>query len=92
MTACPVCGKHVRADRCSWHLDNECAGANSAPAALPSCEAKNTEGAGASNEVGGEAEKGGGADGEGGVPKNGVGSEVAGGMNALVAELTCPVW
>lgn len=87
MTTCPVCGQDVQADLCSWHLDHDCAGATPAPAAPSVCEGKGTGGVG-----GNEREEGRGG-GEGAVaPKKDAGNEATGGLNALAAELTCPVW
>eukprot|EP00752_Nemacystus_decipiens_P009570 g8550.t1 len=85
MTKCPVCGQNVQADLCSWHLDHECAGVNPAPAAAsPVCEGK-----GAGRVGGNRREAGGGS--EEATRKEDAGSEATGGLNALAAELTCPV-
>lgn len=89
MTTCPVCGQNVQADLCSWHLDNDCAGVNPSPAASPVCGGKSTAvGGGGGNKTGAAA----GAGSEKATPKKDAGSEATGGLNALAAELTCPVW
>ncbi|CAN0496400.1 unnamed protein product [Ectocarpus sp. 12 AP-2014] len=80
MTSCPVCGKQVQADLCSLHLDTDCSGVK------PS-------GGGRKEEVRDEVGSGNGAEADSGkaVPKKDAGSEAAGGLNALAAELTCPI-
>lgn len=80
---CPVCGEHVRADLCSRHLDTDCAGAT------PAADGK---GAGAVGDDGEEGAGGKGSGGGAGAKKKDGGSEAQGGLNALAAELTCPVW
>eukprot|EP00903_Cladosiphon_okamuranus_P009192 g8779.t1 len=81
MTKCPVCGQSVQADLCSWHLDHECAGVCPAPAAAASsvCDGKSTGGdsSRSKREAGGE--------------EGAAGNEAKGGLNALAAELTCPI-
>ncbi|CAM9354004.1 unnamed protein product [Ectocarpus sp. 4 AP-2014] len=80
MTTCPVCGKQVQADLCSLHLDTDCSGVE------PS-------GGGRKEEVRDEVDSGNGGEADSGkaVPKKDAGSEAAGGLNALAAELTCPI-
>lgn len=90
MTTCPVCGKNVQADLCSWHLDNDCAGVNPAPAVSSVCEDKSTGGVGGIERGAGGEEGGRGS--EDAAPKKDAGSEATGGLDALAAELTCPVW
>lgn len=107
MTTCPVCGKHVRADLCSLHLDTDCTGVNPAVAAAAATAGTAAAAAAAPppDEGGGKSKTSGVAggddkgDGGGGgaesgevAPTKGPGAEAAGGLNALAAELTCPVW
>ncbi|CBN79250.1 conserved unknown protein [Ectocarpus siliculosus] len=75
MTTCPVCGEQVQADLCSLHLDTDCSGG------------------GRKEEVRDEVGSGNGGEADSGktVPKRDTGSEAAGGLNALAAELTCPI-
>ncbi|CAB1112882.1 unnamed protein product [Ectocarpus sp. CCAP 1310/34] len=80
MTACPVCGKQIQADLCSLHLDTDCSGVTPSGGGLKE-EVRDEVGSG----NGGEADSG------KAVPKKDVGSEAAGGLNALAAELTCPI-
>ncbi|CAM9495520.1 unnamed protein product [Ectocarpus sp. 6 AP-2014] len=75
MTTCPVCGKQVQADLCSLHLDTDCSGGGRKE------EVRDEVGSGNSGE----------ADSGKTVPKKDAGSEAAGGLNALAAELTCPI-
>lgn len=94
MTKCPVCGQKVQADLCSWHLDHECAGVHPAPAAAasPVREGKSTGGLGGDKREAPEEEAGGGSD-EAAARKKDAGREATkGGLNALAAELTCPIW
>lgn len=86
-----MCGKPVRADLCSLHLDTDCAGVSSAS----SKGGHGVEAAGAGNRKGKsggksspEGEK---TESEREAQGKGV-SEAAGGLTALAAELTCPVW
>ncbi|CAM9328066.1 unnamed protein product, partial [Hapterophycus canaliculatus] len=79
---CPVCGEHVRADLCSWHLDTDCAGGE------PAADGKGADTMGDDGEEGGRGDGPGG--GTGAQKKDGK-SEAEGGLNALAAELTCPV-
>lgn len=103
LVSCPVCRKKVRADLCSRHLDTDCAGMSSADdPVLESSE----EGSENKERVGGEGGKGAGGrgaekgEGEGGASGRAAAeakrekeaSETAGGLTALGAELTCPVW
>lgn len=106
MTTCPVCGEHVQADLCSLHLDTNCTGVNVAPP--PAGDDKldgGVEGAKANieqqTERGGESSSSAAAaaaeeeDARAGREEVGRGdgeSEAAGGLTALAAELTCPVW
>ena len=96
MTECPVCGQNVQADLCSWHLDHECAGVNQVPAASSLvCEGRSTGGVGGHKSETREGGAGGGSAGGGSdeaARKKDADSEATGGLNALAAELTCPVW
>lgn len=88
MTSCPVCGQQVKADLCSLHLDTDCAGVmSSSPPPL------NVE---TSSSIIKDKEKvEGGASCSSSPPEvrnKEKESETAGGMSALAAELTCPVW
>lgn len=101
LTSCPVCGKRVRADLCSHHLDTQCTGVSSdakeqlrqetrtgkedrrqQSSAVPcgGASSPTAEEAGTTE----QAKKSGEGD-----ERNG---ETAGGLKALAAELTCPVW
>lgn len=93
VTACPVCGKHVRADLCSLHLDTDCSGVGPASPASDKDRAAGSGEIGKDEEVMGlnisskdtEAEEEGGRRGK-------LDAVRAGGLEALAAELTCPVW
>ena len=91
--SCPVCGQKVRADLCSRHLDTDCAGMSPADPPLLGTSAgggikkegdggseKREEGVEATDRVAAEAKR------------EKEASEAAGGLTALGAELTCPVW
>lgn len=91
MTACPVCGVKVKTDMCSVHLDTDCSGV---PAVSPlegnggaEDDSRSGDAKTESVDKGGEGEKGNKGN-EGGAAKD----EASGGLTALAAELTCPVW
>lgn len=98
MTSCPVCGERVRADLCSHHLDTQCTGISADAVGHAGREGSGQEveetkttassSASATSNGNGGAGK---AVGQGDGTK-GENSEAAGGMTALAAELTCPVW
>lgn len=91
MTNCPVCGQSIQADLCSWHLDHECAGVSPALAAASSvCDGKSTGGGSGSTREADGGEGGGGS--EEAARKKDAGNEATGGLSALAAELTCPIW
>lgn len=104
MTTCPVCGEHVLADLCSLHLDTNCTGVNVSPPPAGGRKLNGgVEGAKADGERqterGGESPSSAAAaeqeDARAGREEVGRGdseSEAAGGLTALAAELTCPVW
>lgn len=85
VTTCPICGQQVLVDLCSLHLDTDCAGPSPSPP-------RSGDSSGGVSGKGEAAEK----EGDGASPRKGgreqSGSEAAGGLTALAAELTCPVW
>lgn len=91
--SCPVCGQKVRADLCGRHLDTDCTGMSTAGTPL----LDRSEGGGSKKEGDGGSEK---EQEEVGATDRAAAkakrekeaSETAGGLTALRAELTCPVW
>lgn len=88
VTTCPVCGKHVRVDLCSLHLDTDCSGVSP-----PSSASDKDRAAGVGetrkdikiSSKDAKAEEEGGGRGKSDAAR-------AGGLEALAAELTCPIW
>lgn len=79
-----MCGKHVRADLCSLHLDTDCSGV-SHPS--PAGDKDKTAGVIETRKGLNISSKDAKAEEEGGTD-----AARAGGLEALAAELTCPIW